>query len=497
VRVRHMPVPLLLVRSRRPSPAGPLAAIVLPLGLFEYLTRLAPQDPVIRVPHHHFVIVSAASLAATGLAVAVGLAGIRQRNLEVSVLALAFASLGALFALHGLSTPGFLLPPTPVPAVAAQMSVLVAACWLALSAMPSDVVPMRLLGRHRGVVLGLWVAVLGAAVLMGLRRPDLWARIPLTSPPLNGAAAVAAIAASAYAGIRYWTSYTYSRFPLQRAIVYASGWLAVSQWIITYGTVWRMSWWIYHLLLLAATLVLAGGLWRQYALGTPLPAAVRGLFMQDPVQRLEAGLSPSIRALVAATEARDPYTAGHSHRVTLAAVQLAEALGVAPDRLRALAQGGMVHDVGKLGIPERILNKPGPLTSDERRTVEQHPLIGYEMCRRLGFMDDALAVIRSHHERWDGTGYPDGLAGEHIPLLARILAVADVYDALTSARSYRPAWSSEQARAYIVAQAGAQFDPRVVQAWVRLLTPQPAAARSPQPTAATGGERRAIPTECV
>ncbi len=472
-----------LPRLRRPSPAGPLVAALLPLGLFEYLTRLAPADPLIRVPHHHFVVVSAASVAAAVLAVAVGLAGARQRNVVVTVLATAFASLAVLFALHGLSTPGFLLPPTPVPAVAAQTSVLMAAVWLALSATPSDTLLMRLLGRGGGVLPGIWVAALVVLDLVSLRRPDLWAWLPLASPPLNAAAAATAIACCGYAWARYWASYVYSRFPLQLAIVYASGWLAVSQWIITYGTVWRLSWWIYHLLLLAATLVLAAGLWRQYALGTPLPAAVRGLFVDDPVQRLEAGLSGSIRALVAATEARDPYTAGHSHRVTLAAVRLAESLGVGPDRLRALAQGGMVHDVGKLGIPESILNKPGPLTPEERRAVEQHPLIGYEMCRRLGFMDEELQVIRSHHERWDGTGYPDGLAGERIPLLARILAVADVYDALTSARSYRAAWSAAQAQAYIVEQAGRQFDPRIVRAWVRLVSPQ-APAPDLQPAAA-------------
>jgi len=184
-------------------------------------------------------------------------------------------------------------------------------------------------------------------------------------------------------------------------------------------------------------------------------------------------MSDSVRALVLATEIRDPYTAGHSYRVTLTALRIGEAMGLSREQLRALAQGGLVHDVGKIRVPDHILNKPGPLTPEERRIIEEHPITGYEMCSRLGFMPDELAVIRHHHERWDGTGYPDGLKGEEIPLLARILAVADVYDALTSRRAYREPWTHEQAREYVLAGAGTQFDPRCAAVWAQLTADGP------------------------
>jgi HD-GYP domain-containing protein (c-di-GMP phosphodiesterase class II) len=124
-------------------------------------------------------------------------------------------------------------------------------------------------------------------------------------------------------------------------------------------------------------------------------------------------------------------------------------LGLRPDQLRPLAQGTIVHDVGKIDIPDQILNKPGRLSPEERLVIEMHPVSGYEMCRSLGFMKEELGIIRWHHERWDGGGYPDQLRGEQIPITARIVAVADVYDALTSNRSYRQAMTHQEALAFL------------------------------------------------
>ena len=155
------------------------------------------------------------------------------------------------------------------------------------------------------------------------------------------------------------------------------------------------------------------------------------------------------------------------------ALRLAEHMGVQPRMLRALAQGGIVHDVGKLFIPDKILNKPGRLTPEERAVIELHPVYGYNLCKQLGFMTEELEIIRSHHERWDGTGYPDRLKGEAIPHLARITAVADVYDALTSSRAYRAAMSHEEAMRIIAQESGRQFDPRCVDAWLSLAEVDP------------------------
>jgi putative nucleotidyltransferase with HDIG domain len=447
---------------------GPGAAALVPLVLFEYLRNVAAADPVLRVPRQHFVIVSVASLLAGVIAGAVGLAARRQRNIEVSFLAMAFMSLGFLFAIHGLATPGFLLPPSPLPGAMAQLSMLPTAAWLLLSSSSSDVRLVAWLCRWQGALIPLWGALLLAIGAASLAFPHAWGHVPLNVPPLVWPVAVAVMAMLVTAATRYWYSYTYSRFPLQLAIVYACLWLAVAQWIVMNGTLWRLSWWLYHFLFVAATVAMLTGILSQYNQGTTLVAAVRGLFLADPVERVAVGLSGSVRALVAAVEARDRYTAGHAHRVTAAALQVAQAMGLSGDQLRALAQGGMVHDIGKIDMPDAILNKRDALTAEEQAVVRRHPVVGYEMCRRLGFMKEELQVIRHHHEWWNGSGYPDGLSGQAIPLLARILAVADVYDALTSDRSYRPAWRPEQAHGYIVQAAGSQFDPEVVRVWCRL-----------------------------
>jgi putative nucleotidyltransferase with HDIG domain len=227
-----------------------------------------------------------------------------------------------------------------------------------------------------------------------------------------------------------------------------------------------LSWWLYHLLLVLALAMAINGLLQQYSRGESFAAVVSGLFSTDPIERLEAGISPSVRALVAATEARDAYTAGHSQRVALAAVEVGSRMGLSPEELRALAQGSILHDVGKLEIQNSLLNKSGALSKQERVQIERHVIKGFEMCKRLGFMQEELSIIRSHHEHYNGNGYPDGLAGENIPKLARILALVDVFDALTSDRSYRQSWTTEKAIDYIMKNRGAQFDPDCVDAWL-------------------------------
>jgi response regulator RpfG family c-di-GMP phosphodiesterase len=155
-------------------------------------------------------------------------------------------------------------------------------------------------------------------------------------------------------------------------------------------------------------------------------------------------------------------TDGHSRRVSESGVRLARAMGMNESQLVHVRRGALLHDIGKVGIPDRILGKPGPLTEEERDIIKRHPLYGYELLAPLSFLQEALVIPQCHHERWDGTGYPHGFKGEQIPLAARIFAVIDVWDALCSDRPYRKAWPKEKARAYIRSLAGVHFDPRVV-----------------------------------
>ncbi|MFE9848042.1 HD-GYP domain-containing protein [Streptomyces sp. NPDC005576] len=185
--------------------------------------------------------------------------------------------------------------------------------------------------------------------------------------------------------------------------------------------------------------------------------------------REHAAHRATIRALVQAVDIKDTYTRGHSERVGRASVLIAREIGMAPERVEALRFAGILHDVGKLGVPTRVLRKDGPLTPEERRVIELHPEYGHEIVRGIGFLDEARAAILHHHERLDGSGYPHGLRGAHIPESARVVAVADAFDAMTSNRSYRRGRPVAAAVEELRRCAGSQFDPRMVRALVRAL----------------------------
>ncbi|WP_327688354.1 HD-GYP domain-containing protein [Streptomyces tubercidicus] len=185
--------------------------------------------------------------------------------------------------------------------------------------------------------------------------------------------------------------------------------------------------------------------------------------------RERAAHQATIRALVQAVDIKDRYTRGHSERVGRASVMIARELGLPEDRMEALRFAGILHDVGKLGVPTRLLRKDGPLTPQERRVIELHPEYGHEIVRGIGFLKEARAAILHHHERLDGSGYPYGLTGDQIPEVARVVAVADAFDAMTSTRSYRRARPVPVAVAELRKCAGAQFDPRMVRALVASL----------------------------
>jgi len=187
-------------------------------------------------------------------------------------------------------------------------------------------------------------------------------------------------------------------------------------------------------------------------------AAVRTTLLMAELDGAEAIITGMARAV----EAKDPYTQGHAARVTTYAVALADAAGLPAHVRDVIAQAGPLHDVGKIGVPDHVLGKPGRLTDEEFAIIKRHPEIGDEICRPLRSLRRVLGGVRHHHERYDGRGYPDGLAGEDIPLEARVLAIADTYDALTSTRPYRDGMPTERALAIITANDGPQWDPALV-----------------------------------
>ncbi|MBF8285321.1 MAG: putative PAS/PAC sensor protein [Anaerolineales bacterium] len=171
-----------------------------------------------------------------------------------------------------------------------------------------------------------------------------------------------------------------------------------------------------------------------------------------------------------ALDLRDKETEGHTQRVTEMSLRLARAMGVDEAEQVHIRRGALLHDIGKMGVPDAILLKPGPLTEEEWVVMRKHPVYAYQMLSPILFLRPALDIPYCHHEKWDGTGYPRGLKGEEIPLAARIFAVVDVWDALLSDRPYRPGWPEEKVRAHIRSLAGTHFDPQVVAVFMRSMS---------------------------
>ena len=185
--------------------------------------------------------------------------------------------------------------------------------------------------------------------------------------------------------------------------------------------------------------------------------------LQQAYQDLNKTYRATLLAMTGMLDTRDAATHGHSLRVTAFTLKLAMAMGIDdPVRLRNIEQGALLHDVGKIGVRDDILRKPGPLSDDDWREMRSHPELGYKMLKEIEFLKEAVPIVRYHHEHWDGSGYPEGLKGEEIPLEARIFAVADAFDAITSERPYSPARTFDQAISILFEESGTRFDPTVV-----------------------------------
>ncbi len=215
--------------------------------------------------------------------------------------------------------------------------------------------------------------------------------------------------------------------------------------------------------------------WVQFfeALAGQAAIAIDNMMLYEELKRKNADLMLAYDATLEgwsrALELRDQETDGHSRRVTDLAVRLAHRLGMSDDELVDFRRGTLLHDIGKMGVPDSILLKPGPLSSEEWAIMRNHPQYAYQMLAPIPYLRRALDIPYCHHEHWDGSGYPRGLKGEEIPLGARVFSVVDVWDALRSDRPYRPAWPPEKALQYIKDLSGRQFDPRVVQVFLEIL----------------------------
>jgi putative nucleotidyltransferase with HDIG domain len=331
--------------------------------------------------------------------------------------------------------------------------------------------PNQFVARYSWLVVGIPTVVMAAGLVFIVLNPTAGpgaTPMPAEELVLN-VLAVASGVALVNTGMIHWRRWRLGGGRVQLALVFAS-WMGVqAELSLHFGRFWQLSWWDYHAVLLAGFGAAVYAVVATYSRMKERDAGLASVFKTDALTHIERGYPEALKALVAATEAKDAYTRGHSRRVTELSVKLGQRLGLPADALRKLAWGAELHDIGKIGIPDAVLNKEGRLTPDERDLVEQHPVIGWEIARQTRSLQDLLDIIRSHHERIDGSGYPDGLAGEDIPMAARIVAVADVWDAVTSTRSYRSAWPVDRALEIMREGRGTQFDARCLDEFLRLL----------------------------
>jgi putative nucleotidyltransferase with HDIG domain len=438
----------------------------------------------------HFVGVGVAAAAATGAAVALTVAGALEHDARAVLAGLAFSLMAALLCLHGVATPGFITGMNGVVALTGAATLPVGCCVLALGSLPS-------LRDQRIIAPLIALLVLGATLILGLGasaiiRPSLVPAVPEAGGPTALIVLGVGLTACALLVVRAFRTYRLTQRLSDVCVVVGLVWLSLSLTASLLMGWSDLGWWVGHALEIGGIALVGIPVARDLRLGAahrsrPLVGDLRGA---DLVASAEAFLGSHVRALLVRLGDKDVSTEEHTKRVALLAVRIGETLGLPAARLRQLAMGGLLHDIGKLSVDDAILKKPGALTDGELAEVQRHPETGVQLLRELGgFTPGVISLVHDHHERLDGSGYPRGLAGAELTLDVRILAACDVYDALVSPRVYREAWTPERALALLRDGVGTHFDGKVIGA----LEPLVGAALA-EPERATTPARGGVPS---
>jgi HD-GYP domain-containing protein (c-di-GMP phosphodiesterase class II) len=452
---------------------GPILAAVAfgPIAVFG-LVRLGllPLEGTFESPPTHVVVVGGAAMAATAVAALMIALARREHDPRGGLVGVGFLCMAGLLVIHGLATPGFILDEygrNATVGLAGGLAVPTGGVVLALAVL----VPARLVEAPR-VIARCAAAAAAALVLLGvagLAHPQLVPEVPVTATPWAYTLLLPAVLLYGWIARRTWHTFQLTRRAGDLAVVLGLIWLASSIPLYLLSPVWSWMFWTSHALEGGGFLAVAGAVARDLTLRTPTLALPRRTTAHDLLASEAALLGGYVTSLTATMHLRDPSTLAHSRRVAFLAVGTGERLGLPPAALRRLAVAGLLHDIGKLGIPAEILNKPGRLTDEEYETIKTHPRAGADLLALLGSFDEEIPIVLHHHERVDGRGYPHAISGGAIPVEARIMAVCDVYDALTSRRAYREPWAPERAVELIVSESGAAFDPDCVDALLTVL----------------------------
>jgi len=415
----------------------------------------------------HFYGVGMTALAAAAAAVALTVIGARRRDGRTVLLGTAFSVMAALLSLHGIATPYFLVGENGVVSFTGGATLPIGGAILALSAIPR-------LRRPDGVrsLLILQASLLALIAAMGITAfsdPALVPGVPQSRSPAALALLAVGLAFYALLAYRAFRTFMLTHRHADLLVVVGIAWLAAALPPAMLMTYMELGWWLGHGFELVGIVLVGLPVALDLRRGAQSRPLCGDLATVELVRSEEEFLGSHVRSLMVSLAEKDEYTEGHSRRVALRAVQVGEELGLSPLRLRELATGGLVHDIGKLSVPNSILKKPGRLLDREFDVIKRHPEIGFRMLIDLGFSAGVAQLVLDHHERLDGSGYPRALSGPTTSLEARILAVCDVYDALVSNRVYRKAFSHENAVDILLAEAGTKLDRRCVLTLVDLL----------------------------
>ena len=416
----------------------------------------------------HFYGVGVSALVAAAAAVTLLTQGARRRDPRTVVMAGGFTVMAALLAVHGLVTPGVLVGENGVIALTGGATLPVGAAVLALSGLAWLSSP-----RSIPYVIGLQGALVVAIVVVstiGILEPRLVPAVPAAQSTAAWVLLAVGLVLFGALAVRAANTFLLTRRAADFVVVVGLVLLAASLYAALVLTFMDLGWWLGHAAELVGIALVGGSVAYDLRRGSQSRPLIGDLRTAEIVAAEEQFLGARVRALMMRLAEKDASTEEHTRRVAALAVELGEELGIPAARLRMLAIGGLLHDVGKLSIPDSILQKPGPLDDGEYAIVKQHPERGKELLGELGGFEPGVErLVLDHHERLDGTGYPRGLHAGDLDLETRILSVSDVYDALVSPRVYRPAWSVQQALALLQAESGTAFDPRCVEALTRIV----------------------------
>jgi HD domain len=416
----------------------------------------------------HFVGVGVSALCATVVSLALTIVGVRRNDGRVVLIGTGFTVMSALLAIHGLATPGVLIGMNGVLALTGAATLPAGAAVLALSAAS----PLRR-PRSMGPLLALQAFSFVTVFFLGLIGLAMPRAVPSVPAPGSRPAWFALALGAVLFGVlllRALKTYLLTHRVADLVVVIGIAWLTAALPAALLMNYMQLGWWLGHLFELVGIITVGAAVAIDLFRTAPSRSLVGDLRAGELVAEEEAFLGARVRALTQLLAEKDESTEEHTRRVAMRAVQVGEELGLPPGRLRDLAIGGLLHDIGKLSVPERILKKPGALDDDEFAAIKLHPGRGVKLLRELGGFGPAIHdLVHSHHERLDGRGYPRGLAESELSLDTRIMTVCDVYDALVSPRVYRDAWTHEDAVALLHKDIGTAFDERCVAALERVL----------------------------